>query len=299
LIETGIFVVKIKIWIDAARPKTLWASVAPVLIGTAMSYADGDWEPFIMLITIFSAIMIQIGTNFANDFYDHKKGADTSDRIGPVRATGAGLVKPGVMRHAYILAFSLAALAGAYLITRGGWPIFVIGFLSILFGILYTGGPFPLGYKGLADIFVLVFFGPVAVGGTYYLQTQSINLTVILAGLSPGLIATALLSVNNLRDIHTDTKAGKKTLAVRFGAIFVRVEFLITILLACVMPLFLLVLNPNHPYSLMAILVILFALPTIKNVLFDDISPELNSALANTGKILLVYSIVFSLGWIV
>jgi 1,4-dihydroxy-2-naphthoate octaprenyltransferase len=151
----------------------------------------------------------------------------------------------------------------------------------------------------LGDIFVLIFFGPVAVGGTYYLQTHTINLAIILAGLSPGLISTALLSVNNLRDIYTDEKAGKKTLAVRFGPLFARTEYLITLLLACAMPLFLLILNPNHPYSLMAILVILFALPTIKIVLFDDISPNLNNALANTGKILLVYSLVFSIGWIV
>jgi len=289
----------IKIWIEAARPKTLWASVAPVLIGVAMAYSDGNWNPLIAALTLFSAIMIQVGTNFANDYYDYKKGADTIERIGPVRATGAGLVQPSTMRIAFILAFLLSALAGLYLIMLGGYPILVIGILSILFGILYTGGPFPLGYKGLGDIFVLIFFGPVAVGGTYYLQTQNINITVILAGLSPGLISTALLSVNNLRDIHTDKKAGKKTLAVRFGPLFVRTEFLISILLACTMPLFLLVLNPDHPYSLSAILVILFAIPTIKNVLFDDISPELNSALANTGKILLVYSLVFSLGWIV
>lgn len=228
-----------------------------------------------------------------------KKVLTRTERIGPVRATVAGLVKPSEMRWAFILAFSLSALSGFFLIFIGGLPILIIGFLSILFGILYTGGPFPLGYKGLADIFVLVFFGPVAVGGTYYLQTLDMNVIVLLAGLSPGLISTALLSVNNLRDIHTDKKAGKKTLAVRFGPIFVRTEYLISILLACAMPIILLVLNPSHPYSLSAILVVLFAFPTIKNVLFDDISPELNNALANTGKILLVYSLVFSLGWIV
>jgi 1,4-dihydroxy-2-naphthoate octaprenyltransferase len=292
-------VIGIKIWIEAARPKTLWASVAPVLIGTAMAYADGQWDPLVAVITLLSAMMIQIGTNFSNDYYDSKKGADTAERIGPIRATGAGLVKPAAMRLAYILAFSLSVISGLYLIWLGGWPILVIGFFSILFGVLYTGGPFPLGYKGLGDVFVLIFFGPIAVGGTYYLQTLDMNLSVILAGLSPGLISTALLSVNNLRDIHTDKKAGKKTLAVRFGPLFVRTEYLISILLACAMPIILMVINPNHPYSLTTILVILFALPTIKNVLFDEISSELNNALANTGKILLVYSLVFSLGWIV
>jgi 1,4-dihydroxy-2-naphthoate octaprenyltransferase len=170
--------------------------------------------------------------------------------------------------------------------------------LSILFGIFYTGGPFPLGYKGLGEVFVLIFFGPVAVGGTYYLQTLEINLPVILAGLSPGLISTALLTVNNLRDIHTDEKAGKRTLAVRFGPIFARVEYLLSILIACMMPLVLLIIDPEHPYSLAAILVLILAGPPVKAVLFDDITPELNTALASTGKILLFYSLVFSLGWI-
>ncbi len=289
----------IKIWIEAARPKTLWASIAPVFMGVAMAFSDGRWDLLTAVLTMICSILIQIGTNFANDYFDFKKGADTKERIGPVRATESGRVKPQFMRSAYILAFSFSVLFGLYLINRGGWPILIIGSLSILFGIIYTGGPFPLGYKGLGDIFVLIFFGPVAVGGTYYLQTLEINLSVILAGLSPGLISMALLSVNNLRDIHTDKKAGKKTLAVRFGPVFVRAEYLISILLACAMPLVFLITDPNHPYSLIAMLVILLALPTIKTVLFGEISPALNAALANTGKILLFYSLIFSLGWIV
>jgi 1,4-dihydroxy-2-naphthoate octaprenyltransferase len=290
---------QIKIWIEASRPKTLWASIAPVIIGTAMAYSDGEWDLLIALLTMLSAMMIQIGTNFANDYYDYFKGADTKERIGPTRATGSGLVKPETMKIAFYLAFGLSVILGLYLISRGGWPILIVGSLSILFGILYTGGPFPLGYKGLGEIFVLIFFGPVAVAGTYYLQTLDINLAVILAGLSPGLISTALLTVNNLRDIHTDKKAGKRTLAVRFGPIFARIEYLISILIACLMPLILLIVDPAHPYSLAAILVIILAGHPIKAVLFDEISPELNGALASTGKILLFYSLVFSLGWIV
>lgn len=289
---------QLKIWIEAARPKTLWASVAPVIIGTAMAYSDGKWDPLIAVLTLFSAMMIQIGTNFANDYYDHFKGADTTDRIGPTRATGSGLIKPESMKTAFYLAFGLSVIFGLYLIGRGGLPVLIIGSFSILFGILYTGGPFPLGYKGLGEIFVLIFFGPVAVGGTYYLHTLDINLQIILAGLSPGLISTALLTVNNLRDIHTDEKAGKRTLAVRFGHIFARVEYLLSILIACLMPLILLIIDPTHPYSLAAILVIILAGHPIKAVLFDEISPGLNTALASTGKILLFYSLVFSLGWI-
>ena len=290
---------RLKIWIEAARPKTLWASIAPVIIGTAMAYSDGKWDPVIAMLTVLSAMMIQIGTNYANDYYDYFKGADTKERIGPVRATGSGLVKPEVMKKAFLMAFGLAIVFGLYLITRGGWPILIIGTFSVLFGLLYTGGPFPLGYKGLGEIFVLIFFGPVAVGGTYYLQTLDINLIVILAGLSPGLISTALLTVNNLRDIHTDEKAGKRTLAVRFGPIFARIEYLLSILIACLMPLILLIMDPAHPYSLAAVLVIILAGHPLKAVLFEEISPELNNVLASTGKILLFYSLVFSLGWIV
>jgi len=288
-----------KIWIEAARPKTLWASFAPVLIGTAMAYSDGKWDLVIALLTMFSAVLIQVGTNFANDYFDYFKGADTNMRIGPVRATSSGLVKPETMKIAFFVAFMLSVIFGLYLIGHAGWPILIIGTFSVLFGILYTGGPFPLGYKGLGEIFVLVFFGPIAVGGTYYLQTLQMNMTVILAGLSPGLISMALLTVNNLRDIHTDKEAGKRTLAVRFGPLFARAEYILSITLACLMPVVLLIVDPAHPYSLAAVLVIIIAGPPVKAVLFDEISPELNNALASTGKILLFYSLVFSFGWIV
>ena len=290
---------KLRIWIDAARPKTLWAAVAPVIIGSAMAFSDGKFHFLSGFVALMGAILIQIGTNYANDYFDFKKGTDSKDRLGPERATAAGLIKPIVMRNAFIIVFLLAFLVGLYLIYRAGWPILIIGILSILFGILYTGGPYPLGYNGLGDIFVLIFFGPVAVGGTYYVQTLDITWPVILAGLSPGLISTALLTVNNLRDIHTDRKAGKRTLAVRFGILFTRMEYLITILIAlCIVPLVLLYLEPHHPYALAGIFVFLFALPSIKAVFLNEINAELNEVLGRTGKILLLYSIIFSLGWI-
>jgi 1,4-dihydroxy-2-naphthoate octaprenyltransferase len=289
----------IKIWILASRPKTLWAAVAPVIIGTAMAYSDGKLYWQIALAVLFAAILIQIGTNFANDYFDFKRGADSKDRLGPKRVTEAGLVKPYAMRNAFIFIFFLAFIVGLVLILRAGWPIFIIGVLSILFGILYTGGPFPLAYNGLGDIFVLIFFGPVAVGGTYYAQSLELTLPVILAGLSPGLISMALLTVNNLRDINSDKKVGKRTLAVRFGEIFTRIEYLFAILVACFVPLILIFTDPGHPYSLAAISVFLFALPSIRAVMFKEISAELNQVLARTGKILLLYSLIFSIGWIV
>ncbi len=289
----------LNIWINAARPKTLWAAVAPVLIGSAMAFSDDKFHWLSAMVALTGALLIQIGTNFANDYFDFKKGADTGDRLGPVRATEAGLIKPKVMRNAFILIFAITFLIGQYLIFRAGWPIFIIGILSIVFGIMYTGGPYPLGYNGLGDIFVLIFFGPVAVGGTYYVQALEITWPVILAGLSPGLIATALLTVNNLRDINTDRRAGKRTLAVRFGVFFTRMEYLITLLIAsCIVPLILLYLEPHHPYVLAGVFVFLFALPSIKAVFLNEINAELNKVLGRTGKILLLYSVLFSLGWI-
>ncbi len=202
------------------------------------------------------------------------------------------------MKTAFILVYSFSALAGIYLTLRGGWPIIIICFLSILSGILYTGGPFPLGYHGLGDLFVFIFFGLVAVGGTYYVQALEINGHVILAGVAPGLLSTAILTVNNLRDIHTDCQAGKRTLAVRFGENFARMEYFSSILVACLIPVLLYLLSPAHPYALAATMVLIFAIPSFKKVLREKPGPAFNQVLANTGKLLLLYSVLFSIGWI-
>ncbi len=286
-------------WLLAARPKTLWASIAPVLMGTAMAFADGKAHWLSAAAALLGSMLIQVGTNFANDYFDYLHGADTHERLGPTRATQAGLVKPETMKKAFLLTFALAFAIGMYLVWRGGWPVFALGMLSILFGVLYTGGPYPLGYNGLGDIFVLIFFGPVAVGGTYYVQALEINSIVILAGLAPGLISVALLTVNNLRDIHTDRKTGKRTLAVRFGANFARLEYLFCILLACLLPIALTILKGGNYYSIITIGVLLFALPAIRIVFRESGSPLLNRVLADTGKMLLIYSIIFSIGWII
>ncbi len=289
----------IRTWIMAIRPKTLWAGVAPVIMGTAMAYADGKAHWLSAAVTLFAAVMIQIGTNFANDYFDYLHGADTQERLGPVRVTQAGLVSPQTMKTAFIVVFSLAFAAGMYLVWRGGFPILLIGVLSILLGILYTGGPYPLGYNGLGDIFVLIFFGPVAVGGTYYLQALQITPPVLLAGLAPGLLSTALLTVNNLRDVETDRKAGKRTLAVRFGITFARMEYLLSLLIACLLPLGLALYKRDNYYSIATLLVLMLAYPTIKLVFRESGSPVLNKALGDTGRLLLIYSILFSLGWVI
>jgi 1,4-dihydroxy-2-naphthoate octaprenyltransferase len=286
------------IWILAARPKTLWAGVAPVLIGTAMAFETGRgaWLP--ALAALFGSIMIQIGTNFANDYFDFKNGADSHDRLGPLRVTQAGLVQPETMKRAVVLAFLLASAAGAYLVWCAGWPIAVIGVLSVACGILYTAGPYPLGYIGLGDLFVLIFFGPVAVGGTYYVQALDLNRMVLLSGVAPGLFSVAILTVNNLRDIDGDRIAGKKTLAVRFGKTFARMEYLLSVILASTTPVALYFLGKPHVYSLPAAAVLLVALPSIRKVFTSADGAELNHVLATTGKLLLLYSLSFSVGWL-
>jgi 1,4-dihydroxy-2-naphthoate octaprenyltransferase len=288
---------KLDIWILASRPKTLWAGVSPVVIGTAMAYSDEKAHLIAALCTLIGAILIQIGTNFANDYYDYVKGADSSERTGPVRVTQAGLVNPDTMKKAFIITFTLAVISGIYLIWRGGLPILAVGLLSILFGVLYTGGPFPLGYNGLGELFVLIFFGFVAVGGTYYVQALEINSTVILAGLAPGLFSSAILTVNNLRDIKTDRESGKKTLAVRFGKNFARVEYLLTVVAACVTPLLLVLYTGGHYFSLFSLSILIIAIPAIRTVFSDADGKTLNDILAKTGKLLLFYSLFFSAGW--
>ncbi|MEL7267761.1 MAG: 1,4-dihydroxy-2-naphthoate octaprenyltransferase, partial [Planctomycetota bacterium] len=219
-------------WLLAARPKTLIAALSPVAMATAMAIADGGVHMLALAFALIGAISVQIGTNFCNDYCDFFQGADTDDRKGPTRAVQAGLISPRAMLIATILMFLITAIATCALAMRAGWPFLVIGALSILFGVLYTAGKYSLAYQGLGDPFVLVFFGPVAVAGTYYVQTlQWNNLgAVAIAGLAPGLIATGLLVVNNLRDIDEDRAASKRTLAVRYGATFSRVQYTVCIL---------------------------------------------------------------------
>jgi 1,4-dihydroxy-2-naphthoate octaprenyltransferase len=287
---------KLKVWILAARPKTLWASVAPVLIGTAMAFESGALHTIAAMSALLGAMLIQIATNFANDYFDFHKGADDEGRLGPTRMVQAGLVAPSTMKAAFIGVFALALVPGAYLIWLAGLPIAVIGALSILFGILYTAGPFPLGYVGLGEVFVIIFFGPVAVGGTYYVQTLEISLPVIIAGLAPGLFSVAILTVNNLRDVKSDHRAGKKTLAVRFGVTFSKYEYLLSVVIACLIPLFLLFGDRKHFYLLLTPGVLIAAIPAIKTV-FTSEGVVLNRVLESTGKLLLLYSLIFSIGW--
>ena len=289
---------KLKIWLSSARPKTLPAAISPVMIGAAMAFNDGDINAVILIITFAAAILIQIGTNFANDYYDFLKGADTHHRTGPTRATQAGLVSPAEMKKAFVITFTLAIILGFFLVLKGGLPILIIGISSVLCGVLYTAGPFPIGYVGLGELFVLIFFGPVAVGGTYYLQRADITGAVLIAGLAPGLLACAILTVNNLRDISTDKTAGKKTLIVRFGYNFGVAEYLFCMITACLVGVYLCISCRCHYLSMLCLLTLVAAFQPIKTICAKPTAEQLNKILAQTGMLLVLFSVLFSVGWI-
>tara|TARA_B100000315_G_scaffold188911_1_gene178689 strand:- start:19758 stop:20627 length:870 start_codon:yes stop_codon:yes gene_type:complete len=282
----------IKLWLLAARPKTLSASITPVLMGTSLACIDGFFHWLAAGSAMVAALLIQIGTNFANDYFDFQKGADTQERLGPIRMVQSGAISPEAMKKVMFITFALALIPGFYLLFRGGFPILIIGLSSIILGYLYTGGPKPLGYLGLGDFLVLIYFGPVAVGGTYFVQTLEINSVVLLSGLAPGFLSVALLAVNNLRDADTDAEAGKKTLAVKFGKTFTKFEYLISIVIAGGIPFF---IQPSgRPWF--ASLVCIFTLPAIMKIFREEDSTELIKALEITGKVMLFYGFAFSLG---
>jgi 1,4-dihydroxy-2-naphthoate octaprenyltransferase len=287
-----------RVWWLAARPKTLWAAAVPVVIGGALAVGRAPFHAPAFFAALFGALMIQVGTNFANDLFDCLKEADRADRLGPARATQRGWVTPAAMRRATGIAFGLAFLAGLYLVARAGAPIAVIGILSILFGVLYTAGPLPLGYIGLGDPFVLVFFGPVAVGGTCYAVALDIDGTVIALGLAPGMLSTAILTVNNLRDIESDRASGKRTLAVRFGARFARAEYLLMTVGGILLPALLLLPASGHRPAAISAFALVAALPPIRAVLAGATGEALNEVLAATGRVLAVFGALLSIGWL-
>jgi len=214
-------------WLLAARPKTLAAAVTPVLVGTALACVDArvQWPPFVF--ALLGAVFIQIGTNYVNDALDFKKGADTHTRLGPLRVTQAGLLDAdAVLRGAYVC-FGIAALCGIPLILKGGWPIAIVGVASILAAYAYTGGPYPLAYHGLGELFVMIFFGFTAVCGSFYLQRLMLETTAWIGGFAVGSLAVVILAINNLRDIDNDRASNKRTLAARFGASFARTEIIV------------------------------------------------------------------------
>jgi 1,4-dihydroxy-2-naphthoate octaprenyltransferase len=282
-------------WALATRPRTLVAGFVPVTVGLAVAFKLGRlaWLP--ALGTLVGALLIQIGTNLFNDAYDFKRGADTRDRLGPPRATQQGWLSPEAVMRGAIACFALAFLVGLYLVSVAGWPLLVVGLVSLLAGYAYTGGPFPLAYHGLGDVFVLVFFGLVAVAGTVFVQTQTVPLLAILAGVPVGALGVALLAVNNVRDAKTDVAANKRTLVVRFGVGFGKAEYLSMVLLAMTMPVALWALELASPAVLLALLSLPLSGPPLRLV-FTTSGPALNQALAGTARLQLVYGVLFAVG---
>ncbi len=277
------------VWLMAARPATLTAAVVPVLVGTAAASYDGHFKLLPLVGAMMAALLIQVGTNLANDFFDFERGADTADRLGPPRVTQSGLASPQSVRSAMYLAFGAAAAVGVYLVTVGGWPILAIGVLSIVAGIAYTGGPWPLGYHGLGDLFVFIFFGVVAVVGSYYLQAGEVGSLAWAAAVPVGLIVTAILVVNNLRDIESDRRVGKRTLAVRLGARLTRVQYALLLLAPYLMVAGFAAGDPLPGWSWLALLTLPIALFLAGVVLGGAEGRKLNAVLKGTAQLHLLF----------
>jgi 1,4-dihydroxy-2-naphthoate octaprenyltransferase len=281
-------------WILAARPKTLSAASVPVLVGSACAFALGGLRAGPALAALGGALLLQIGANFANDVYDYEKGADTAERLGPTRAVQAGLISPAAMKRGMFVVFALALLLGIYLTLVSGPIILAIGIVSIVSAIAYTGGPYPLGYNGLGDLFVFVFFGLVAVCGTAFVQLGQVPALAVWCSLPVGALATAILVVNNLRDHEQDARAGKRTLAVRWGAQAVILEYGLLLVLAYVVPLYL--AGAEHGrFVLLPLLTLPLARKLMRAVATEQ-GRALNARLAGTAQLLLLFGLLLTLG---
>ena len=284
----------LRAWIIAVRPATLSAAAVPVFVGTAVAAWLGGFRLGPALAALAGAFLLQIGANFANDVFDYEKGADTHERLGPTRAVQAGLLTPRSVRRGMFVVFGLALLVGIYLTLVSGPAIFAVGVLSILAAIAYTGGPYPLGYHGLGDVFVMVFFGFVAVAGTTYVQTGSVPALALWAAVPVGALATAILVVNNVRDAPTDAKAGKRTLAVRFGRRAGVAEYALLLAAAYLVPLALALAELGWP-----VLLPLASAPLgvrLLTALQRERGPALNPVLVGTAKLLLLHGLLFAAG---
>ncbi|ELZ39988.1 1,4-dihydroxy-2-naphthoate octaprenyltransferase [Halorubrum californiense DSM 19288] len=305
----SIEVTRRRAWVMAARPQTLPAAAAPVVVGVGLALADGVFAPLPALAALVGAALIQVGTNFANDYYDAIQGADTDDREGFTRVVASGLIEPHEVKRAMWLTFAAAIGVGTYLVAVGGVPILVIGLASVAAGIAYTGGPYPLGYHGLGDLFVFVFFGVIAVTGTYYVQAaallsgwfpmgapaETITLAAVVASLPIAGLSTNILVVNNLRDRQEDASTGKRTLAVRFGYRFARGEYLAMLAVAYLVPLWF-VARGDGLATLLPLVTLPLAAAVARTVLTETSGEALNPALESTGKLLAAYAVAFAVG---
>lgn len=274
------------------------AAIVPVMVGSSLAYTYGSFLWFPTTVALLCAFLIQIGTNFANDYYDFVKGADNDDRIGFTRATAKGLIKPATMKKAAFTTMLLAFLCGLYLVWHGGWVILLIGILSIIMGIAYTGGPFPLGYNGLGDVFVFIFFGLIAVMGTFYVNTLEWSMLAFWASLAVGALCVNILVINNLRDIETDQKTGKRTLGVLFGEKALKMEYVFMLLLAFAIPPHFYVREGFGWQIFIPFLMLPFAIKLLFIVYKTTNKNVLNDTLVQTSAFMLFFGVLFSVGLI-
>jgi 1,4-dihydroxy-2-naphthoate polyprenyltransferase len=285
-----------RIWLMAARPRTLPAAIAPVLVGTALAGYGHVFHPLRFIAALIGAIFIQVGTNLSNDYSDARRGADTEERLGPVRVTAGGLVPPGQVLVATYVSFGVAVLAGIYLIVVAGWQLLLVGAASILAGILYTGGPRPYGYEGLGELFVFLFFGIVAVAGSFFVQVKHLNWEAFALAVPVGLLAAAILVVNNFRDIDTDRRAGKRTLAVRLGRERTRTLYAVIVYGTYILTPVTWVFGPLSAWVLLPWLTLPLAGPIVRIVRNRTDGLSLNQALAQTGMLQLAFCVLLSAG---
>jgi 1,4-dihydroxy-2-naphthoate octaprenyltransferase len=286
----------LRIWLMAARPRTLPAAIAPVLVGTALAGFGHVFHPLRFLAALLGAVFIQVGTNLSNDYSDARRGADAEDRLGPVRVTAGGLVPPKQVLIATYVSFGLAVLAGVYLVVVAGWLLLVIGAASILAGVLYTGGPRPYGYEGLGELFVFLFFGVVAVAGSFFVQVKHLHWEAFALSIPVGLLAAAILVVNNIRDIDSDRRASKRTLAVRMGRARTRRLFAGVVYLAFLLAPVTWIFGPVKPWVMLTWLALPLAAALVRIVRTRTDGPSLNGALARSGMLQLAFCVLLSAG---
>jgi 1,4-dihydroxy-2-naphthoate octaprenyltransferase len=288
-------ITKREAWILASRPRTLPAAVAPVIVGTALAIRDAAFVPLAALACLIAALLLQIASNFANDLGDFERGTDTPERVGPLRVTTAGLLTAGDVKRGILVVLGLAALCGVYLIAVGGWPILAVGLLSMLAAVAYTYGPVPFGYYGLGDLATFIFFGVIAVVGTYYVQSHAAPLFVWIASIPMGALVTAILVVNNVRDADTDRAAGKRTLAVTLGRRGARIEYIVMLALAYAVPVVLWLGYGMRPWVLLPLLTLPLAVRLTRSVL-TVLGPQLNKTLGGTAQLAVLYALAFAAG---
>src|SRR6059058_2037520 len=278
----------------AARVRTLPAAIAPVLVGTSLALGNGTFHPLAFVAALLGAVFIQVGTNLSNDYSDARRGADSEDRLGPVRVTAGGLVPPGQVLLATYATFGLAVACGAYLVAVAGPELLAVGAASIIAGVLYTGGPRPYGYEGLGEVFVFLFFAIVAVAGSYFVQVEKLEWEAFALAVPVGLLAAAILVVNNVRDIDTDRRAGKRTLAVRLGRPRTRALYSVMLLVADValIP----VAIALSAWVLLPLLTVPLAARLARTVRAHVDGPTLNAALARTGMLQLAFCVLLTVG---